>query len=155
MSSLRIQLPNVSISAVVLFDSGALHASYVSKCFVDKHRVGLTPYLSPVDIETRLADSKTTLKITEVLSVPLQFTGPDGRLYRGEERLNVMPSMSEEIIVGLPTILSQSLHLYVAMLQECHILNEVHNLQHLREVIDPWSHTEEPAPEDDMIPDPC
>jgi hypothetical protein len=31
----------------------------------------------------------------------------------------------------------------------------VQDLHQLREVIEPWSHLDEPAPEDDMIPEPC
>jgi hypothetical protein len=40
-----------------LFDSGALHASYVSKKFVDRHRRQLSPYIRKYNSKVRLGDS--------------------------------------------------------------------------------------------------
>ena len=59
-------MPGTSLPTFVLFDSGALHASYVSKDLVDKHRELFDEFIVPVNVATRLADSMTTLNITVV-----------------------------------------------------------------------------------------
>ena len=112
---------------LTLFDSGALHASYISLDLVDKHRAALKDFITPVELETRLADSKTTVRISEKLEVDLAFIGPDGTTYLGREVLLVMKSLSEEVIIGLPTILNQWLPLYIGMLQESRVFRRVSN----------------------------
>ena len=143
-------------SGLALFDSGALHASYVKKSYVDAHREALLPYLSAFNSQTRLADSNTLVSITEKLSVPLVIVGPDGEVFRGTEVFHVMPSLAEDFIIGLPSILSQWLDLYVAMILEGRLLTDPpFELSQMAELVDPWESAPEMAPEDEEIPIPC
>ena len=102
-----------------------------------------------------MADSNTTIRTTEELVVPVEFTSPDGTVSSGTEHFNVMPSLSETFIIGLPSILKQWLSLFMSMLQEEKIVEEFDSLAEMRELIDPWFIPIEEAPEDDEIPDPC
>ena len=143
-------------SGLALFDSGALHASYVRKTYVDKHREELAPHLSSCNAQTRLADSSTLVTVTEQLSVPVTIVGPDGEVFRGTEVFHVMPSLAEDFIIGMPSILSKWLDLFIAMIVEGRLLTDPpFELSQMAELMDPWESAPEIAPEDEEIPIPC
>ena len=143
-------------SGLALFDSGALHASYVRKSYVDDHREALAPHLSACNSQTRLADSSTLVSITELLNVPVMIVGPDGEVFRGTEVFHVMPSLAEDFIIGMPSILSKWLDLFIAMIVEGRLLiDPPFELSQIAELMDPWENAPEDAPEDDEIPIPC
>ena len=57
----------------ILFDSGALHSSYISKELVDQNRNELTPFLVPSPGLGRLGDNKTMANVKESLVIPVAF----------------------------------------------------------------------------------
>ena len=57
--------------ARVLFDSGALHASYVSKRFIDKFRHMF--YIEPIPGTIMLADNITSIPVEGVVAVKVRF----------------------------------------------------------------------------------
>jgi hypothetical protein len=143
-------------AGLALFDSGALHASYVRKSYVDDHREALSPYLSACNSQTRLADSSTVVSICEQLSVPVVIVGPDGEVFREREVFHVMPSLAEDFIIGMPSILSKWLDLFIAMMVEGRLLSDpTFELCQMADLIEPWENSPEDAPEDDEIPIPC
>jgi len=91
----------------VLFDTGALHASYISKVFVDEHRQELAPHIYPCNSVSRLADGKTIVQISEMCILDLSVTDSLGKLHSESVQLSVLPDCCSDVIIGLPQIISQ------------------------------------------------
>jgi len=51
----------------VLFDTGALHRSYINKDIVDKHRKEWESRIRPFEAQVRLADQKTVVETTDII----------------------------------------------------------------------------------------
>ncbi len=86
----------------VLFDTGALHASYIDKAFVDMHRDKLQNALSICRTVARLADGTSRW----MRSVGLQsHIDSKGKKHTATIPLLVLPSSTTDVIVGLPHIL--------------------------------------------------
>ena len=63
----------------VLFDTGALHASYIDKAFVDMHRDKLRHVLSNCRAVARLADGTTTVAVDEVCKTTITVIDSKGQ----------------------------------------------------------------------------
>ena len=61
----------------VLFDSGALHHSYISASIVEKNREAWTSMIRPYEAWVKLADQKTVVKTKEVVKGMLSFVDDD------------------------------------------------------------------------------
>jgi hypothetical protein len=57
----------------VLFDSGAIHASYISPRLVNRYRRMLEPFVRPISGSVTLGDAKTTHLVEEVVTLRLSF----------------------------------------------------------------------------------
>ena len=92
----------------VLFGTGALHASYIDKAFVDMHRDKLQNALSNCRTVARLADGTTIVSVDEVCSRTTTITVIDskGKKHTATIPLLVLPSSTTDVIVGLPHILA-------------------------------------------------
>jgi hypothetical protein len=90
----------------VLFDTGALHASYIDKAFVDMHREKLQYALSNCRAIARLADGTTTVVVDEVCKTTITVIDSKGKKHTATIPLLVLPSSSTDVIVGLPHILA-------------------------------------------------
>ena len=90
----------------VLFDTGALHASYISKAFVDMHRDKLQDVLSACRAVARLADGTTTVAVDEVCNTTMTIIDSKGNKHTATIPLLVLPSSTTDVIVGLPHILT-------------------------------------------------
>ena len=88
----------------ILFDTGALHRSYVSKELVDRHRSGWDSSLVPVESLVRLADQKTVLGSKEELKAYVTIPGEGDREFTAELDLVVWSMPGMDMIVGLPDI---------------------------------------------------
>jgi len=89
----------------VLFDTGALHKSYVSSDLVEKHRDSWKEFILPHRAVARLADQRTKIETSEIIRGELSFVADDGEThYTGfvEAIVWTMPGM--DFIVGLPDI---------------------------------------------------
>ena len=88
----------------VIFDSGALHASYViDPKVVARYRKVLKSKITPIRGSVTLEDSKTTHQVSEAVEVDLEFKDNNGKLHTGRVNLVVFESGSH-IIIGLPDI---------------------------------------------------
>ena len=146
-----------------LFDSGAIHASFVRKDFVDVHRDVLREFIFPADGAARLADHGTVVRFSEVLRVRVSFDDSSGGATEGEIEFYVLPSLSVTAIVGLPEIVRCFLPLFVDMLRSAAdflfdleekgtpLLNSVEGIPLVR----PWEQIEDEAPEEDDVVLPC
>ena len=90
----------------VLFDTGALHASYIDKAFVDMHRDKLQHALSNCRAVARLADGTTTVSVDEVCKTTITVIDSKGQKHTATIPLLVLPSSTTDVIVGLPHILA-------------------------------------------------
>jgi hypothetical protein len=87
----------------VMFDSGALHASYIDPKVVARYRKVLKSTITPIRGSVTLGDSKTTHQVSEAVEVDLEFKDDNGKLHTGRVNLVVFESGSH-IIIGLPDI---------------------------------------------------
>ena len=87
----------------VMFDSGALHASYIDPKVVARYRKVLKSKITPIRGSVTLGDSKTTHQVSEAVEVDLEFKDDNGKLHTGRVNLVVFESGSH-IIIGLPDI---------------------------------------------------
>ncbi len=142
----------------VLFDTGAIHANYISKKFVDKYHQQLLPFMSNHKSSTYLGDGKTAVPIDKILIINVEFMDELDNTYSAELPFCVFEMESNEMIIGLPAILRHFSPVLVSMLYSaCHeertMLN---NLLPFDKLIEPW---DEPigveAPEDMETNLPC
>ncbi len=88
-----------------LFDTGALHDSYISKAFVKRNIKALAPFLKPCEGWVRLADNKTTTFIDQMANANIAFIGNDGVEHKAHVSFCVFDMTDNDIIVGLPAII--------------------------------------------------
>lgn len=144
----------------MLFDTGALSASYISEQYVNSYREELAPFIRQARGAVRLAAQNVVVPITEVLHLTVVFTDDSGQDHRAVEDYFVLPGSSNNMVVGLPSILSRYGKFFIRMLESAmdeyegppsHALSSVDG--HL---LYPWSAPLDlEAPEDLDTPLPC
>ena len=102
----------------VLFDSGALHHSYISASIVEKNREAWASMIRPYEAWVKLADQKTVVKTKEVVKGMLSFVDDDGKEYSGEVEAIVWEMKGLDFILGLPDIVKSFIHLFFMMLKQ-------------------------------------
>ena len=89
----------------VLFDTGALHKSYISANLVEKHRDSWKSCIFPHRAVACLADQATRIETKEVVRGVLSFVSDDGKIeYQGEVEAIVWNMPGMDFILGLPDI---------------------------------------------------
>ena len=89
----------------VLFDTGALHKSYISSELVEKNRDKWKNFIFPHRAIACLADQATRIETKEVIRGVLSFVGDDGVTeYQGQVEAIVWTMPGMEFIVELPDI---------------------------------------------------
>ncbi|MFN9907643.1 MAG: hypothetical protein ACK56F_16215, partial [bacterium] len=68
----------------VLFDSGALHHSYINANIVEEHRDMWESMIRPYEAWVKLADQKTVIKTKEIVKGTLSFVSDGGTDFSGE-----------------------------------------------------------------------
>ena len=149
-----------------LLDTGALHASYMSKDFHRLHWNVLETFTERCEAQVKMADNVTTAKIRNRVTLDVVITSPDGVQYPFKDTFNVI-DCAHDVILGLPTIVTNVLPLLTSSLnaakqrspnvteqplQAERSPNVVLNVHELIE--NPWSFVDEIAPED-CAPVPC
>jgi hypothetical protein len=152
----------------VLFDSGALHGNYLSEDFVNSHIAHFHPYLKPCSAHVKLADNKTVIPLKLIAEIPTCFIGDDGVEHIANVCYCVFPTTGNDIIIGLPAIISNFSTLFVEMI-EAAAATAANSLNALAapslndncssspsDLISPWTYAvEDEAPEDVLTPLPC
>jgi len=133
-----LDLPNDSPITVptVLFDTGALHASYISLSFYDKHKEKLHLFLKPHKGCARLADGTTFVNTNHIMTVPISFTGAHEKKHSALVTFTVFPNTgANDIILGLPAILSHFSELHKEMIDDAvaNIMRQTVNYIHFME----------------------
>ena len=152
----QINLPDKTIPIdKALFDTGALHGSYISRKFISLHQDELQHMLQPCHGVIKLADSKTTASIDHVIDLPVLFVGDDYREHCGIVRFYVFETMDNDVIIGLPAIVKYFSPLLKQMIDNAVDMEVNPSLS--SQAVDaissapqyPWTHSiEEDAPED-------
>ena len=140
----------------VLFDTGALHSSYVSREFVDRHRSKLAPYLHAKPGMVKLGDNTTSVKIEHSLRLPVTFVDMKSVEHTATVELAVFPMSHLDMIIGLPDILHSFYPYFVDLLSDVRHLQEeeVHLLDSA--LVSPWTMTTSvTAPEEELTSLPC
>ena len=150
-----------TIDVKVLFDSGALHSSYMSKKFVNENRVQLKKFIYPVDSSVRLGDSHTTCMIEEVVIILILFDDAQALVsfYVFDTEIPV--------ILGLPDIARHFIEIFFAIMSSVReelVDEDQHDVSTSDiqvivgdllegDIVEPWSSPpcEELAPEDEML----
>jgi len=136
-----------------LFDSGALHGSYISKELVDLHRAKLSRCIQRVHGTVKLGDNVTTINVDEVLIAVVEFQLDSGEHISKKIKLVVWPMPGLDMIVGLPHIVRYYMPLFLEMLKT--VRNRLAPGS-LNVLMNPWSSDPDvEAPEDDDTPLPC
>ena len=140
----------------VLFDTGALHANYISSSFVDKHYQHLRKHMFRKSSTTTLADKKTKIPLEYVAFIPLTVTSKHDEVISAVLPFWVFEMGGNDMIIGLPSILKYFKMLLIDMLLDANIQSDKHELSQVNDtgLLDPWSHIREAAPEeeDDVVP---
>ena len=102
----------------VLFDTGALHKSYISAELVERNRDKWKDSIFPHRAIACLADQKTRIETKEVVRGVLSFVADDGQTeYKGIVEAIVWEMPGMEFILGLPDIAKNYVQLLTSMLQ--------------------------------------
>ena len=114
MTAIHTQLhfPN-SVSATCLLDTGATHGSYITESFITEHP-SLKRYIKPSDKCIRLADNNTTVQSMGTLCVPVSVAGYDSF----HIELQVIPSLSYDVIIGLPDIIDHLFDFFMSTMNK-------------------------------------
>ena len=88
----------------VLFDTGALHRSYISKELVDYYRTSWESHIVLAESIIRLADQKTVLGSKEELMAKVIIKGEDDKQYTADIDFVVWSMPGMDMIIGLPDI---------------------------------------------------
>lgn len=143
------------LKARTLIDSGATDGSYIDLKFLEKLKDRVPGIIKPFHREITLGDSVTKIQIMEIFEIELFFEYK-GQTFRVTEQLRVMPSLGEEIIIGLPTIIVHLLPMFCGMLYDVAEELVAHPESALKYLMEnPWTVVEEEAPEDGDTPLPC
>ena len=153
------------LSLSCLLDSGALHASYIRKKFVEDNYDTLHKYVRPCKSQVTLADKNTIIDIEETLKIPVTLKSASGHIYNIDIDFMVMESLGEEAIIGLPSLVGPLLPLFIESLQAVANgwltptdppITGGPNQKDLNVIIEnPWTFMDETAIEDDETPLPC
>ena len=95
---------NVVRLGTILFDTGALHRSYVSEDLVNSNRSKWEDKLTAVKSTVRLADQRTTKESKEELEAEVSVTLSDGSKQTAMLNLVVWNMPGMDMIMGLPDI---------------------------------------------------
>ena len=154
----------------ILFDSGAIQASYVSSAWLDEQRV-LDQNLEVHEVNSHvlLGDNRTRVKITEAVNLRLKFIRDNGKEVIADVLCYVIPHSpnTTPIILGVPAILSASLFDYfLEILREGFRLighsersskaraeNYMSSLQNIKEELIPWPSVRDPLSPEELETD--
>jgi hypothetical protein len=140
----------------ILFDSGALHSSYISKELVDQNRNELTPFLVPNSALVRLGDNKTMVNVKENLVIPVAFYH-EGKRCSAEVSFIVWSMPGLDAIIGLPDIISSFCDVFIDMIKkERTDLSKIDVQDPGGELLSPWTvEADDEAPEEIETDLPC
>ena len=152
----------------VLWDSGAMHSSYLSQKVVDEHRDQWMDKIYEAKGFVRLGDGETTINVKERIAIEVAFIDSVGGEYRATVDFCIWETPDLDAIIGLPDIVHTFLPCFVDILTprnegqtavttmaETSSADDI--LLDLEEgkLLEPWTSTLDPADEELEVDDPC
>ena len=135
---------------VVLFDSGASGANYVSDGFME--RKNLWKHAKGSKAKCRVASGEIMTLAGKIL-LHITFEGEGGFNSEGWCEFEILRGLKEELILGMPDIIAKFRSLFIEMLKGVDI-NYIRRLDgEMGEIVEPWKTVGEVAVEEQMIPD--
>ena len=142
---------NVVRMGAVLFDTGALHKSYVSEELVDRYRRDWGDSLVPVESLVRLADQMTILGSKEELHARVLIEGNEGEQFSADLELVVWSMPGMDMIIGLPDITNHFRDKMVQMISNMELTTKMAAGELLR-----WSEGIQEEAEEELLTEvPC
>ena len=118
----NIKLKKRTLHPKVLLDSGALNNTYIDKDYFETFRSEVSHSIRKLkDSKVTLAEKNSVVSVKEVFTFPISFVDTDGRCYEYTECFYVVPNLSEEIILGLPSLVAFVLPLFINRLVQASI----------------------------------
>jgi len=103
----------------VLWDSGALHASYISQQWLNRHREVLRDRIRNEETIVRLGNSKTKVNLKEKVTLEVEAFSPISSSSRKKALIDfcVMSMTDMDGKIGLPDILDHYLNIFIDILE--------------------------------------
>jgi len=103
----------------VLWDSGALHSSYVSQQWLDRHREALESKIRDEETVVRLGDSVTRVNLKEKVTLEVEAVSPVSSSEKKTATIDfcVMSMPGMDGIIGIPDILDHFLDIFIDILE--------------------------------------
>jgi len=153
----------------VLWDSGALHASYISQQWLDRHREALGDKIREEETVVRLGDNKTRINLKEKVTLEIEASSPINACTRHTAKLDfcVMNMPGMDAIIGLPDILDHFLDIFIDILESGRYrrgstedklnLTELEDLERrYADLESPWKQPLDEIPQEEMdTEEPC
>ena len=100
-----------------LFDTGALSANYISQSYVEKYIAVFSPLILAHDSQVHLGDSTTTVNISHIITLDVNFRDTSDITHRGLLNFSIMPMTHLDMIIGIHSILFSFYDLFIDMLR--------------------------------------
>jgi hypothetical protein len=100
-----------------LYDTGAESDNFVAQSFVDKNCDVLAEFISPHKSTIRLGDSKTTVNITQVITLTVVFIDTNFVSHTALLNFLIMPITHIDMIIGINSILYCLYDFFIDMLR--------------------------------------
>ena len=101
----------------VLFDSGALQSSYISRDLVDKNRDAWKGKIVRHKGLVRLGDNQTTKEVNERITLRMEFEDANQTQHAAEVTAWIFDMPGLDAIIGLPDIIESYLEYFIEFLR--------------------------------------
>ena len=149
----------------VLFNSGAMHSSYISKELVDRNRSSWSSKIKAANGLVRLGDNVTTRPVTEQVTLTTKFTEADTTEHTAQVTFCVFEMPGLDAIIGLPDILDHFLNFFVNKLEAAKsesqgglflALSDGDLRERYPDLTEPWTQAQDETPVEELETDiPC
>ena len=141
----------------VLFDSGALGASYISGQFVKCNETHLKSLMQECNGSVKLASEQHTVSLKHFVVLTICFKDADDVTNQAAIQFFVLDALSTDMIVGLPAIVQHFSDIFIRMIRDAAAQSSLSYVQNTLspDLLPPWSNQLEEAPEDIDTPLPC
>jgi hypothetical protein len=158
----RIECDGVDVPVdTALWDSGALHASYISQDFLNRNLDVFGPHVRESRSDVRMASGNERVKITQHVDLTVVFPDASGKEHGALLRFFVLPESENDILIGLPAIVVHFGSIYLERIRAAVDTYGVDSTMHhisldSPDLRTPWSIPPDgEAPEDLETPLPC
>ena len=97
----------------ILMDTGALHGSYVSTNFIEKHRQLLSGYIHKGSGKVKFGNDNNIRNVTEVLILPIKIACKYTKTLTTVASVFTVVELSNDFIIGLPDLADTLSHVFV------------------------------------------